>query len=157
MNAAARTFAVTATLAMAVAGCAPFSSTPGGGAGDALKKVYTARNTGDYTTYFDLMHPAQQAQITRAAFVSCLKNKPLTRKLVEVKILDAYDSAISIAGIPQKTAKVVTTRIDTSPLSGKSSVTHTLVTAYAVNAGGKWTWVLPATQLASLKAGNCPA
>lgn len=144
---------VATLLTAAVAGCGFSSSTPGGGAGSAMKKVYTARDTGDYATYYNLLHPAQQAVVPQALFTSCLKKKGLTGTLQSVKVLDAYDSPLNAAGIPQKTAKVVTTRID---LKASTGIVHQLLTAYAVDAGGKWSWIMGQAAIAVLKAGNCP-
>ena len=115
------------------------------GAGAGVIKYFSLQFTGPVSDYFDLLHPAQQAQIEKKFYLSCVKGPPAGSKAPKLAVIDLADTALDIPGIPEKTAKSVTFVVD-------DAIIRRL---YAVKSGGKWRWVMGANELNLYKAKRC--
>lgn len=97
---------------------------------------------------WDHLHPGQKRFVARQAFEDC-RSQVTIPQFDHVSVVDVYDDPISIVGVPERSSKAVTLKLTV----GDQSVNQTF---HAVLHDGRWTWVLPASDVAAYKAGQCP-
>lgn len=138
-------------LLLVVAGC-------GGDDEDAdepgafMAQVFTDKLEGNYTRYWEALHPAQQAVVPQEQLAECLSTAEQP-ELVGVRELDVYDDSLDLQGIPQREAKVVSLRLETRE---GGEVARNLVTAYAVEVDGSLRWIMSPAELDAFRGGGCP-
>ncbi|HEY6960529.1 MAG TPA: hypothetical protein VI408_01430 [Gaiellaceae bacterium] len=94
---------------------------------------------------YDDLVPAQQAVVSRNAYVGCARNG---FRLKSFKVLDSYDEAVQVLGrnMPSTAVSV--------QVSSDDGVT--IATLHALRVAGRWRWLLPPRDLAAFRAGRCP-
>ena len=102
---------------------------------------------------WDLLHPAQQAFVSREKLQECQSDFPTNVELESFKTVEIYDDPIDLPAIPQKTSKAVT--YEFTVRQGSNTETNTR-TSHAILVDGRWAWVLAPGDEKYLKAGECP-
>lgn len=146
---------VVVALAILVTACGGGSSTSkspaevsrSGSAAAFIERVTTAFSEGQAGRLWDVLHPADQAVVTRARYVACQGNEGFQIK--KIKLLDTYADPVSIAG-GRHAATAVSLRVT-------SDDGVTTATMHAVRVKGAWHWVLSAADYAAYRSGRCPA
>jgi len=126
----------------------------GGGSGTPAKEsaaAFVHRITVEFSRgqsgrLWDELHPADQAIVTRAAFVTCEHNDGFNLK--GFKVLDSYHEPVDVDG---KTSPSTAVSVRTTSEDGE-----TTATMHAVSVGGTWRWILQPADVAAYKKGKCP-
>ena len=116
-------------------------------ASDFIKQVTTQFSRGQAGPLWDSLHPADQAVVTRARYMTCESNEGFG--LTALKVLQTYPDTIDIAG-KSSASTAVSLRV-----TAEDGITT--ATMHAVRVGGTWRWVLSAKDYASYRAGKCPS
>ncbi len=98
-----------------------------------------------YAEAWTSLNPRQQAVATRDLYVSCESASPIPGRLVSLRAL----------GVGRDRAGIAVTfalRIAGAPVPEGVRV---VLTAHAVAAGGRWTWILPPARLQRYRTGSC--
>ena len=143
-----------------VAGCSGGSDGSAGptasaeGPDDMLKRVLGRHFKGQYRLAYDDLHPAHQALVSRDNYAYCLSRVLTKANLRTVTTLKIADTPLAREGIPEKQAKEVTLRVTAAFGNMRDSAAQSF---RAVRIGGRWAWILPATDIPAYRAGRCPA
>ncbi len=137
-----------------VCGLAVLASGCGGGSSqsaaespsDFIRRVTTEFSRGQSGRLWDGLLPADQAIVTRARFVACQANEGWNLK--SIKVLETYDDPVAV-GAKSLPSKAVTVRVT-------SDDGITTATMHAVQANGKWRWVLQSSDRTAYASGKCP-
>lgn len=125
------------------------TNTPGKDAAIAAIRQTTASVKRNFSAEYDELHPAQQAVVTRAQFITCaMAAKPVT--LDSARALQSAPEAISLTGVPEQTSIVVTVELR------KADGTTQQRNVREVLVDGTWRWVLTDAAVKALAAGTCP-
>jgi hypothetical protein len=143
---AAALVAVTATGCGSGGGAGAAAGSPKGAA-DFIRTVTTQFSRGQSGRLWSTLLPADQAVVSRARYMACQSNEGF--ELQKFKVLETYSDPIVVAG--------TTTAATAVSAQVTSDDGLTTVTMHAVSVGGKWRWVLPASDFAAYKRGVCPA
>ncbi len=100
-----------------------------------------------YGPYWELLHPAQQRLISRAAFLDCWARS--TGEVGAITIVDVYHDSVLLPGIGETPATSVTWREDLP--SGEETFTRQVV-----RVDGRWRYVLPSSLTSEIEEGTCP-
>jgi len=144
--------ATLAALVILGAGCgASSASTPREGVGVFMTRILREEVNGQWGKQWMELRPGHQKLITRAQYVACSKEMgtDIATGRETFRVLAVEDDAISVRGVPQHTAKLVTIRFVEA---GASPLTYRL---HAVAVSGRWTWILGDRFLAAVGHGNC--
>jgi hypothetical protein len=171
-----RFLAAAAALAVA-AGCGGGSSTatvtqtvttPGGGTsvqtttvdetpGDFYEQLLGYDFVGQWGRSWDLLHPGQQALVTREAFTDCQDQRAGILSQYEFDGIDVnqtYEDPLDVTGVPEKTSTAVTYTVKYH----QGSQHHTeRSTSHAVLHDGEWRWVLSNADVKAYQDGTCPS
>jgi hypothetical protein len=123
------------------------------GPDDMLKRVLTLHFKGNYRRAYDDLHPGHQALVTRDNYAYCLGRELATTKL-RVRTLGMTDLPLIRDGIPETEAKEVKLRLTAVSGQMRDSWAQSF---RAVRKDGRWTWILPAHDVAAYRAGRCPS
>jgi len=137
---------LTGVVAVAAAGCGGGSSGGPESASDFVRRVTTQFSRGQSGRLWDELQPAHQKVVTRARFVECQANEGWDLKKVDV--LETYDDPVHVAAKP-----VPSTAVSVRVTSDDGVTTATM---HAVSVGGKWRWVLQASDRQAYASGKCP-
>lgn len=127
----------------------------GGGGGDsepaadALEEVLNALSDGQAGRAWDMLHPEQQAIVSRDAFIQCYSSQTAgDAEIVEVE--DAYDEEVEIPGTGVTApSRAITARIRFT--TGGQSAEDT-DTSHMFPVGDGWTWVMNAERIEECRA-----
>jgi hypothetical protein len=118
-----------------------------------LKRVLAEHFRGQYRLAYDSLHPSHKALVTRENYAYCVGRVLTTIELGPVKTVDVVDAPLHRNGIPQTTAKQVTLKITAVEGKMRDSWEQSF---RAVRVGGRWTWILPDSDVDDYRAGRCP-
>jgi hypothetical protein len=147
-----------AQIALVVAATALAAGCTGGGGGvgagttgkesaaDFVHRITIEFSRGQSGRLWDELHPADQALVTRAAFVACEHNDGFNLK--SFKVLESYDEPIDVNG---KTSPSTAVSVRATSEDGE-----TTATMHAVSVGGTWRWILQPADAAAYTKGKCP-
>ncbi len=110
-----------------------------------LRQVTTEFSRGQAGRLWDDLVPAEQAVVSRSAYVSCARNG---FRMKQFKVLDEYREPVSVLS-RQMDATAVTVQVT-------SDDGVTTATMHAVQVGGRWRWILARADLAAFRSGRCP-
>jgi hypothetical protein len=111
-----------------------------------VSRVTTEFSRGQSGRLWDELLPADQLVVTRARFVECQANEGWNLK--SLKVLETYDDPVHV-GSKSLPSTAVTVR-------ATSDDGITTATMHAVSVGGRWHWVLQASDRAAYARGACP-
>jgi hypothetical protein len=128
----------------------------GGGGGDsqdrsasaAAEELFGYFENGQYGRQYDLLHPAQQAAVTRDAYMNC-KAADTSIKVSDSKATEEYDETITVPLVGTIPTRAVTMEYHVGEL-----VQHS--TFHLIDVDGAWRWSLSPDELAAYQAGDCP-
>ena len=138
-------------LAVAVAGCGSGSAAPKEPVGTFMTRILREEIDGQWGRQWSELNPGHQKLISRAQYIACSRSIGTnigTGKEV-FHVLAVQDDPIHVAGVPQRTAKLVTISFR-SP--GVPALTYRL---HAVAVNGRWTWILGGPFLTQVEHGRC--
>lgn len=123
-----------------------------------LRRVVSEIAANQYATAWRTLAPAQQRLVSRAAYVACESLSPIPGKLASLTVVKVFKEPVTVAG-PESAdvqATAVTFRIEIVGAALRDSVVvqHTV---HAVEASGRWAWILPATRLGLDRSPGCGA
>ena len=112
---------------------------------------------GQYGREWDYLHPGHQRLITREQYAACAgEDAPSDLTGDEtVKVLEVYDDAIHVRGIPQQTSKAVSVQLRQPFEGGSAPVPGGAFTQHAVQVGDQWRWILSDKFVAAIRRGEC--
>jgi hypothetical protein len=123
-----------------------------------LKRVIRQIAANDYERAWETLIPSQQRAVPRATYVRCESASPIPGTLASIEVKAVADSRVQVAGADSDpvAAKAVTLRLRIVDRTLHESVviTHTV---HAVDAGGRWAWILPPNRLQADRASTCGA
>lgn len=127
--------------------CGGSDSDSDSGAGDAAKAHFEHALAGQWGPDWDNLLPAQQAVVTRDAFLTC--NAEKQNPAAGVKVKDTYIESIDVPeiGTTETTAVTLHLTIDSREQD---------TTMHVVKVGDAWHWILSPDDIAAYKAGECP-
>lgn len=105
------------------------------GAEAALRVQLQELADGQFGRMYDLLHPAQQAVLSRDKFVACYVNGPSIGAVSDIKVKDHFSETTSIPGTDQhaeSTAITASFKVD-----GQADTS----TFHEVNVNGAWRWI----------------
>ncbi len=149
----AATACVSAVTTVAVA--ASGESEPGDATG-FLRTVVAQIAGNDYGSAWQTLDPAQQRLVPEAQYVRCEAASPIPGKLASLTVVRASEARVVVAGGESGSveARAVTFRLTiTDPaIHDAVVVVHTV---HAVQAEGRWAWILPPGRLELDRSSTC--
>jgi hypothetical protein len=131
---------------------------PGESPEDFFERFLGYELEGEYGRSWDMLHPGHQAVVTRERYEDCREERfekfgSVSGELVSFDVLEVEDDPLSAPEIPETTSKAVTMKY--SVRAGDETETFR-DTAYAIQIGSHWVWVLAPGDVRDYKAGSCP-
>jgi hypothetical protein len=126
-----------------LAGCGSSAKTDSAPA--FIKRVTVQFSRGQAARLWDELVPAEQAVVSRNAYVSCARNG---FRLRTFKVLEQYDEPVQVLG-----KRTPATALSVQVVSDDGVTTATI---HAVRVDGRWRWILSPSELAAFRAGRCP-
>jgi hypothetical protein len=138
-------------LAVVVAGCGSASSAPSENVGVFMTRILREEINGQWARQWSELHPGHQKLITRAQYVACSRGigTDIGSGREVFHVLAVGDEAIDVAGVPQRTSKLVTISFSRP---GGTPLTYRL---HAVALDGRWVWILGDRFIAQVRHGRC--
>lgn len=130
------------TLLAAFAGCGGDDSGPSAGgqsAGDYVTKLLGYVDKGQWGPEWDSLHPAQQALVSRDAYITCATKKTVPN-VSAVKVLETYSEDVAIPGTSTRAASTAVTVEYTASLAGRKDTAKATFHVFVID--GHWRWVL---------------
>jgi hypothetical protein len=133
---------------------------PGPSLGDPvafLRATVAQIAANDYAEAWNTLEPAQRGLVPQARYVRCEAASPIPGVLSSLRVLGIRNEEIHVAGTSGRSpARAVTFRIVITEPSLHQSVA-VVDTVHAVEADGRWAWILPAKRLALDRSPTCGA
>ena len=130
---------------------------PAEGPGDFFKRHLEDEFSGRFGRSWDELHPAHQRVVTRERYVMCrselFDQAGAWAELEQFDVLDVCDDPLDLPEIPEKTSKAVTVQFTLRCGEQTRSATDIV---HAIQAGGRWAWILPVSAYRAYEAGSCP-
>src|SRR4051794_3194920 len=147
-----------AGIVLVVAGCgaataaSPPRSTAVGSAGVFMTRILREEIHGQWGLQWKALHPGHRKLISEAQYVACSQRMGTDFATGDevFRVLDVRNEPIQVAGVPERTSKLVTITF-THP-GKKGGLTYHM---HAVNVNGRWTWILGGKFLSALARGRC--
>ena len=143
--------AVVVAVASGCGGGGGGAATGGGGgnqsAADFIDQVTTQFSRGQSGPLWDTLHPADQAVVSRARYMTCQGNDGFD--LQNFTVLASYADTIQVAG-----KATPSTAVSVRVTSDEGTTT---ATSHAVRVNGRWRWILPPADYAAYAKGRCPS
>lgn len=125
----------------------------GESAENAMERQFGYLDKGQWGKQWEELHPGQQASVPKEKFISCRSDTSVDISSLEV--LETYEEAIDIAGVPEKSSTAVTVK-----LKGNFGVfgteEETTDTFHEILHDGAWRWVIPEEDVKAYRRGDCP-
>jgi hypothetical protein len=150
--------AAAAAIALLAAGCGGGGATVANdkptvsGAGVFMTRILREEISGQWGKQWSELHPAHQALISQSQYIACSRRMgtDIATGHEVFRVLDVRDEAIKVRGVPQHTSKLVT--INFHEPGKPNGLTYHM---HAVNADGRWVWILGGRFLSALSHGQC--
>src|SRR5581483_4598995 len=123
-----------------------------------LRRVVSEIAANQYATAWQTLDPTQKKLVPRAAYVGCESLSPIPGRLASLRVMKVSKEPVTVAGTKagdvQATAVTFRIEIADAALHDSVVVEHTV---HAVEAEGRWSWILPAPRLELDRSTACRA
>jgi hypothetical protein len=121
-----------------------------GDPGEAMLSFLGYAQKGQWGRSWDHLLAEHQAVVSRTAYDVCLRQVdaeiPADAKF---EVDEVYDESVDVPGLGNRQTKAVTWTLS----AGGDSASRT---THVIKQDGEWKWMLPPSDYASYKAGDCP-
>jgi hypothetical protein len=116
-----------------------------------MTQILREEITGQWALQWRDLHPGHQKLITRDQYVACSERMGTDFGTGDeiFRVVSIRDESIDVAGVPERTSKLVTI---TFHHPGKNGLTYRM---HAVKVGARWRWILGGRFLTELAHGRC--
>jgi hypothetical protein len=126
-----------------------FRGTPDG----FLTRVVELLVANRYAQAWQTLNPIDKTAVARKVYVACESAAPVRGRLVSIRVLHVRPQRIRVAPEQQPTTSTEVTFA--LRMASPDSVTGVKVVAHAVEAHGRWTWILPPARLRMYRQHRC--
>jgi hypothetical protein len=145
-------------IALVVAGCGAAAASTSHdtaratGPGVFMTRILREEIHGQWARQWHELHPGHRKLISEAQYVACSQRMGTDFATGDevFRVLDVRNEPIQVAGVPERTSKLVTITF-THP-GKKGGLTYHM---HAVNVNGHWTWILGGKFLSAVARGRC--